>query len=385
MTYPYQGALRGALSMGAAILVAGCAASTRSVPVTAHPSPAPGVADLELPRITITPAIVPSDGFGVIRISDPGADSIALETVNGVEHLSVRKPVLTIRINGSFGQLRDTASYAVRGRGVLFDVVKRPIKITTCRQRQCREYYHVVTFRLPERNERSVALTAGLSTGFTRRAITGENRSVLLREALNNSLWSMQAEVATHGLNARLQGYYNGGEQGGSLDLSQTFKPVTTDVMGYGIALHVAARRIDWLRDGFGSELRSGSAYQASIGPSFMLKGLTASSQFGLYTDGNETLQVLSTFVSLNGNLTDVRGPVSLTLEKTFAFGGDPILPRRRDGTDRMMIGVQLAPSLALRVGMNSRHSAWPVTGTNADIQVSELYYSIGAQYTLSW
>jgi hypothetical protein len=182
-----------------------------------------------------------------------------------------------------------------------------------------------------------------------------------------------------------LQGYYNNGEQGGSLDLSHTFRPTTTDAMGYGLAMHLAARRVDWLRDGFGSQLRDGSAYQASIGPSFMLKGLTASSQLGFYTNGDETLQVLSTFVSLNGNLTDVRGPVSLTLEKTFAFGGDPIVPRRRDGTDRMMVGVQLSPGLALRLGMYARHSAWPVTGTNTDIQVSEMYYSIGAQYTLSW
>ena len=116
-----------------------------------------------------------------------------------------------------------------------------------------------------------------------------------------------------------------------------------------------------------------------------MLKGLTASSQFGLYTDGDETLQVVSTFISLNGHLTDVRGPISMTLEKTFAFGGNAIIPRRRDGAERMTIGWKLTPRAALRLGMHTRRSAWPVDGSAEDIQVSESYYSIGAQYTLSW
>ncbi len=62
-----------------------------------------------------------------------------------------------------------------------------------------------------------------------------------------------------------------------------------------------------------------------------MIKGLTASSQLGIYTDGQETLQEVSTFVSLNGGLTEVRTPVTVTLEKTFAFGGEPLIPRRRD------------------------------------------------------
>jgi len=384
------GALRGALVFGAAALAAGCAVPAHSVQLEPHraagtsPS-ATTTAVAQAPRFTVTPSVIPSDGMGVVRIIAPDADSIVFESVSGVDRYSRRGNMMVVRVTGHFGEEQHETRYAARDRGVLFDIVKRPIKVTACRQRQCREYYQTLTIKLPERNESSVALTAGWGTAFTRRAITGENKSVLLREALNNSIWSLQGEIATHGINARLQGYYNSGEQGGSLDLSRTFRHTTGDEMGYGLAMHLSTRRIDWLQDGAGVALPRRTAYQASIGPSVMVKGLTASSQFGLYTDGQETLQLLSTVVSLNGNLTEVRSPVSLTVEKTFAFGGGPIVPRRRDGTDRMIVGVQVAPNVALRFGMNSRRSTWPIEGSTSNLQVSETYYSVGAQYTLTW
>jgi hypothetical protein len=347
------------------------------------------------PRVTMTPAVIEGGGTAVIRVDAPGADSIALESVNGLDRYGTRGSKLSVKLNNRFGQAREPAHYAVHERGHLFDVVKQPIKITTCWERRCQEHYEAVTIHLPERNRRSVAVTGGAATVFTRRAITGVDKSVLFREALSNSLWSLQAEVALRRFNARLQGYYNTGAQGGALDLSQTFNAAEGDGLKYGVAMHLAGRRVDWLRGadasaasvaGTGLGLGSPTAYQASIGPSLMLKGLTASSQLGLYTDGHETLQVMSTFVSLNGNLTDVRSPITMTLEKTFAFGGGPFVPRRRDGTDRMMVGVQIAPNLALRLGMHSYRSAWPVEGSATDnIQASETYYSVGAQYTLSW
>jgi hypothetical protein len=382
------GALRGALVLCAAVVAAGCSVTAQSVqldPRRAAGTSSAAAAAVQRPQLTVTPAVIPSDGAGVIRIIAPGADSVALESGSGVDRYSRRGNMMTVRVTGHFGELSAETHYAVRERGMLFDVVKRPIKVTACRQRQCVDYYETLTIKLPERNERSVALTGGWATAFTRRAITGENKSVLLREALNNSLWSLQAEVATKGINARLQGYYNNGEQGGSLDLSRTFRRTTANEMGYGLAVHFSTRRIDWLLDGSGAALPRRTAYQASVGPSIMLKGLTASSQYGFYTDGEETLQLLSTVVSLNGALTEIRSPVSLTVEKTFAFGGGAIMPRRRDGTDRMIVGVQLAPNVALRLGLNSRRSAWPIEGSTGDIQVSETYYSLGAQYTLTW
>ena len=210
--------------------------------------------------------------------------------------------------------------YAVREKGKLFDVLKKPMKVSVCRKGQCREYYHELAVKLPERNERSVAVTGGLSTAFTRRAVTNRDKSVLLKEALNHAMWNVQAEVATGGLSGRLQGFYGADEQGGSLDLSHQIKRLG-EGMGYGLAMRVAATHAEWLPTERNAVLKQGTAWRASIGPSIMIKGLTASSQLGIYTDGRETLQEVSTFVSLNGGLTEVRTPLTVTLEKTFAFG----------------------------------------------------------------
>jgi hypothetical protein len=116
-----------------------------------------------------------------------------------------------------------------------------------------------------------------------------------------------------------------------------------------------------------------------------MIKGLTASSQLGIYTDGRETLQEVSTFVSLNGGLTEVRNPVTVTLEKTFAFGGEPMIPRRRDQLERLTLGLDLVRNFALRIGMTTHRSAWPTEDRASDLRASEIYYTIGGQYTLSW
>ena len=60
-----------------------------------------------------------------------------------------------------------------------------------------------------------------------------------------------------------------------------------------------------------------------------MLRGVTATSQLGIYSDGADA-PGREHPVSLNGNLTEVRLPVSLSAEKTFAFGGGAIVSRRR-------------------------------------------------------
>src|SRR5204862_7011714 len=96
------------------------------------------------------------------------------------------------------------------------------------------------------------------------------------------------------------------------------------------------------------------AAKWASIGASIMSQVLTASSQLVIYTDGQETLQEVSTFVSLNGGLTEVRNPVTVTLEKTFAFGGEPMIPRRSDQLERLTLGLDIVRNFALRFGMTT-------------------------------
>jgi hypothetical protein len=358
-----------------ALSLQGCGVATSEVNLTPGPEP------LEL---TVTPAILQAGGSAQVKVVSPSADSISLESANGLDRYWSTGSKLRTRIESDFGDSVPGVQYAVREHGQLFDVLKKPMKVVVCRKGSCREYYHELAVQLPERNERSVAITGGWSTAFTKRAVTARDKSVLLKEALSHTVWNVQAELATGRLNARLQGFYGADEHGGSLDLSREIKRIG-DGMSYGLAMHVAATHAKWLPTERSAILTQRTAYRASIGPSIMIKGLTASSQLGIYTDGRETLQEVSTFLSLNGGLTEVRTPVTVTLEKTFAFGGEPMIPRRRDQLERLTLGLDLVRNFALRIGMTTHRSAWPTEDRASDLRASEIYYTIGGQYTLSW
>jgi hypothetical protein len=96
-------------------------------------------------------------------------------------------------------------------------------------------------------------------------------------------------------------------------------------------------------------------------------------------------MQEVSTFLSLNGGLTEVRSPVTVTVEKTFAFGGEPMIPRRQDQVERLTVGVNLIRDFALRLGMTTHRSAWPTKDQATDLRASEIYYTLGGQFTVSW
>jgi hypothetical protein len=358
-----------------ALSLQGCGVSTSTVDLAPGPEPV---------EFSITPAVVPFGTSAHISVSSSSADSISIESVNGLDRYWTKGPKLRARVESDFGDSLSGSRYAVREHGELFDVLKKPMKVVVCRKGSCREYYHELAVQLPERNERSVAITGGWSTAFTKRAVTDRDKSVLLKEALHHTVWNVQAELATGGLSARLQGFYGADESGGSLDISREIKRMG-DGMSYGLAMHLAATHAEWLPTERNAILTKGTAYRASIGPSIMIKGLTASSQLGIYTDGRETLQEVSTFLSLNGGLTEVRNPVTVTLEKTFAFGGEPMIPRRRDQLERLTIGLDLVKNFALRIGMTTHRSAWPTEDRASDLRASEIYYTIGGQYTLSW
>jgi hypothetical protein len=116
-----------------------------------------------------------------------------------------------------------------------------------------------------------------------------------------------------------------------------------------------------------------------------MLRGITASSQLGIYASGRETLQIISTRISANGRLTSVRIPVSLTAEKTLAFGGGPIVSRRRDALDRLSASVQLLDNFAVGLGLSSHRIAWPADHPAGDLRASELSITMGGRYSLTW
>jgi hypothetical protein len=375
MNYPIRSVSSAIATLGCvALSLQGCGVPTSTVDLTPGPDPI---------EFTVTPDLIQSGGWADVRIVSASADSIALESDNGLDRYWNTGPKLSARIESDFGDSLPQVQYAVREHGRLLDVLKKPVKIIVCRQGTCREYHRELAVQLPERNERSVAITGGWSTAFTKRAVTSSSKAVLLKEALNHTVWNVQAELATGRLSARLGGFYGADERGGSLDLSREIKRIG-DGLSYGIAMHVAANHAEWLPTDRSAVLTQGTAYRASIGPSIMIRRLTASSQLGIYTDGRETLQEVSTFISLNGGLTEVRSPVTVTLEKTFAFGGEPMIPRRRDQLERLTVGIDLVRNFALRLGMSTHRSAWPTEGTS-DLRASEIFYTLGGQYTLSW
>ncbi|MFL5401599.1 MAG: hypothetical protein ACJ8BF_02150 [Gemmatimonadales bacterium] len=363
-----------ALLAAVALSLQACGVSTSTVRLGSTPEPV---------EFTTIPAVVHAGGSVQVEVVSPAADSIAIVSADGRDRYWGTGDSLRARLQSDFGDTLPEMEYAVRQNGRLFDVLKKPMKVVVCRRNSCNEYFHELAVRLPERNVRSVAITGGWSTAFTKRAVTARDKSVLLKEALNHTVWNVQAELATGGLSGRLQGFYGADERGGSLDLSHEIKH--GEGLSYGLAMHLGATHAEWLPTERNAVLTKGTAYRASIGPSVMIKGLTASSQLGIYTDGRETLQEVSTFVSLNGGLTEVWNPVTVTLEKTFAFGGEPMIPRRRDQLERLTLGVDLVRNLALRLGMTTHRSAWPTADGASDLKASEVYYTVGGQYTISW
>jgi hypothetical protein len=358
-----------------ALSLQGCGVSTSTVDLSKGPEPV---------EFTMTPALAHAGTSVLVSVTSATADSILIESPGGLDRYWTHGPKLKARVHSDFGDSIPGTRYAVREHGRLFDRLQKPMRVVVCRKGDCQQYYHELPVQLEERNERSVAITGGWSTEFTKRAVTGRDRVVLLKDALNHTVWNLQAEVATGRVSARLQGFYGQDESGGSLDLSREIKQLG-DGVSYGLAMHLGATHAQWMPTYPGAILTKGTAYRASLGPSVMIKGLTASSQIGIYTDGQETLQEVSTFVSLNGGLTEVRTPVTVTLEKTFAFGGEPMIPRRRDQLERLTLGLDLVKNFALRLGMTTHRRAWPSQEQANDLTASEVYYTVGGQYTLSW
>jgi hypothetical protein len=353
----------------------GCAVASQPTQLAGGPEPV---------RLTTRPAGVHGEQGTEAVVESPGADSIALESENGLDRYWSAGPVLTATLTRDFGDSLGAIPEAVRWRGHLLDQLQRPAKIAVCRAGQCREFYHEFPQFLLERNRRTVALTAGLSTAFARRSITGGDRTVLFKEALSSSVWSFQAELADRRWNARAQGFMGRDERGASLDVSRMIKP-SAEGLGYGVAMHLGMTHDDWLPEHSNPILADRTVYQVSIGPSVMIKGISASSQVGVYTDGRETLQVLSTRIAVNGNLTAVRSPVTISAEKSFSFGSGAIVSRRRDAVDRITAGVYVLNNFAVNLGLTNHRSAWPNHQPSDDLQGSESLITLGGQYSFSW
>ena len=366
--------LRTGLAIVGSTILAGCAVQSQSSVLAGGPEPV---------EVRMTPTVLYVGQRTQVIVRSPGADSIAFESENGVDRYWAGDSVLTAWLTPDFGGAATAARYAPLRNGRALAYLKKPVRVTACRRGHCREFYHEVAVKLPERNERVVAVTAGWSSVFARRAIRGANRTVLFQDALHSGVWSLSGEWSAGAWNGRVQGFLGAEDKGAWLDVSRVLKH--GDDMSYGLAMHAGATHTDWLGAGPQSVPTNRTAYRAGIGPSIMVKGITASSQFGIYTDGVETLQIASTRLSVNGNLTSVRHPVTLTAEKTFAFGGGPIVARRRDALERLTAAIRVVDDLALNVGLSSHRIAWPEDEPAQDLRASETRIILGGQYTVTW
>jgi hypothetical protein len=316
-------------------------------------------------------------------IQSPAADSIALVSENEVDRYWSHGSRLYARMSGDFGDAWPEERYAERRDGVLLDRLMKPATISVCREGSCRQFYHEFEVRLPEKNDRTVALSGGWNTVFARRTMKDQSNGPLSRQALSSGAFFVEGEVAVRGWSARAQGFYAKDGQGAAVDLSRVVKQGKE--LSYGIAMHVGGLRNEWLPDGSRTALVERTAYSVTVGPSIMMRGVTASTQFGVLTNGREALQVVATRISANGRLTSVRIPVSITAEKTFAFGGGPIVSRRRDALERLSASVHVLESFALNFGVSSHFIAWPGEQPSVDFRASEVLMTVGARYTLTW
>ena len=352
----------------------GCAIQSSTTQLGAGPEPI---------RIEMTPTVISAGYRAEMVIRSPGADSIALESENGLDRYWSADSVLRASLTSDFGDPAPGIRYAPEWNGRTLPYLKRPMRITACRQGRCREFHHEIAVKLPEQNERVVAVTAGWSSVFARRTIRGGGRTVLFQEALTSGAWSLQGELSAGRWNGRVQGLLGTDDRGLWLDLSRVLKG--GNGMSYGLAMHAGVTQSEWMDGATGSVPANRTVYRAGIGPSIMVKGITASSQFGIYTDGTETLQIASTRLSVNGNLTSIRHPVTLTVEKTFAFGGGAIVSRRRDALERLTAAIRVVDDFALQVGLSSHRIAWPTDNPADDVRASDTRMILGGQYTLTW
>ena len=363
-----------ALAAVSAVALAGCGIPTQTTRLVDGPEPV---------TIRLDPALPAAGQSAELTIESPAADSIVFESENGLDRYWSAGPVLHAELTSDFGDSLPVARYAGRFQGRLLSRYLKPARITVCRAGRCSEHYHEIPMRLPEANHRTVALTAGYNTVFARRSLVGSHSAVLFREALSSGIWSAQAEWEDHGWSARLEGFAGQGERGASLDVSRVVK--RAGELSYGVSFHLDSDRSEWLPEGESPLIANRTAWRAGLGPSLMLRGVMATSQLGIYTDGAQTLQFVSTRVRINGNLTEVRLPVSLTAEKTFAFGGGAIVSRRRDALERLVASVHLVDALALNLGVATHRSAWPNDEPSSDFRASETLFTLGGQYSVSW
>ena len=172
-------------------------------------------------ELQMTPTVIYAGQQAELLVRSPGADSIVIQSENGLDRYWSSDSVLRVALASDFGDPAPAERYAPEWKGRTLPYLKKPVHVTACRQGHCREFYHEIAVKLPEQNRRVVAVTAGWSSVFARRSIRDGRRTVLFQDALTSGAWSLQGEWSAGGWNGKVQGLLGSDDRGFWFDLSR--------------------------------------------------------------------------------------------------------------------------------------------------------------------
>ncbi|HEU4681731.1 MAG TPA: hypothetical protein VFS51_08300, partial [Gemmatimonadales bacterium] len=103
-----------------ALSLQGCGVSTSTVNLTTGPEPV---------ELTMTPGVASAGSSVQLKVESPSSDSIVIESANGLDRYWGTGSSLKARLGSDFGDSVPQIRYAVREKGHLFDVLKKPMKV----------------------------------------------------------------------------------------------------------------------------------------------------------------------------------------------------------------------------------------------------------------
>src|SRR5919109_3472263 len=95
-------------SVYVALSLQGCGVSTSTIDLPPGPEPV---------ELTVTPAVIQPGGSAEVKVVSPSADSISVESPNGLDRYWETGSQLRARVDSDFGDSVPPLSYAVRDRG----------------------------------------------------------------------------------------------------------------------------------------------------------------------------------------------------------------------------------------------------------------------------
>src|SRR6267142_6696691 len=114
MNYPIRSLSSALGTLGCVALgLQGCGVPTSTVDLTPGPDPV---------EFTVTPDVIQSGGWADVKVVSATADSIAIESENGLDRYWSAGPKLKVRVDSDFGDSIPQRQYAVREHGRLLDV-----------------------------------------------------------------------------------------------------------------------------------------------------------------------------------------------------------------------------------------------------------------------